>query len=127
MHQIQPSASNDLFGYRPPVADKPTILEELPGGIRLERGFTITSDRSDKVRKKWKAADFDVAFRKLEIGGSFSVKVPAGEEPIYTQNAVSGAASTYSRKFAQANPNLPRRIFTTRQQPGGIVRCWRTQ
>jgi len=122
---MQTQHSADLFDYRPPSVAKPTILEELDDGIRLEVGFPIASDRSDVARKKWDTSKFP--FGKLEVGGSFSVKVPRGEEPIYTQNAVSGAASTYSRRFARANPNMPVRIFTTRQQSGGVVRCWRTQ
>lgn len=90
----------------------------------IERGVPITADRSDNVRTKWDPTKFP--FAAMAIGDSFVARPPAGEELIFTQNAVSGAASSFARRYAKEAPDAARRTFTTRQQGGRFVRCWRT-
>lgn len=90
----------------------------------IEHGVPIAADRSDVQRTKWDASKFP--FARLEVGDSFTVRPPEGEELIFTQNTVSGAASVYARRAAKEAPDAPRKAFTTRQQGGRFVRCWRT-
>lgn len=116
---------NDLFGYKPPPEPpkKPVTLGRV-NGFWIEANRPIATDRQSVARKKWDSSKFP--FADLAVGQCFVVDVPEGEEPIYTQNTVSGAASTYARRFAKDNPNAIAKLFTTRQQ-GRVVRCWRTQ
>ena len=89
----------------------------------IEQDVPISADRTNSQRHKWNTKMFP--FNKMQIGDSFVARPPAGEELIYTQNAVSGAGCVYARKRAISHPDEPRRVFTTRQQFGVQVRCWR--
>lgn len=90
----------------------------------IERGVPITADRSENQRTKWDPTKFP--FANMAVGDSFVARPPAGEELIFTQNAVSGAASSFARRYSKENPDAGWRTFTTRQQGGRFVRCWRT-
>lgn len=89
----------------------------------IERGVAISSDRSARQRTKWDTSKFP--FARMEPGDSFVVEAPIDEPLIYTQNAVSGAASSFTDKHHQLYPGVPKRVYTTRQQAGHKVRCWR--
>lgn len=101
-------------------------MDDLFSGIDafpIERGIEITNDRQEVQRTKWDVTLFP--FASMDVGESFKVAPPPGEPLIYTQNAVSGAASTFSKRRAAEYPAIQPPKFTTRQQKGGFVRCWR--
>jgi hypothetical protein len=100
--------------------------EDADADFPIERGVPITADRSSGQRTKWDIVRLKLRLARLEVGDCITVRPPEGEELIYTQNAVSGAACSFSRAFAKDNPGQPPRSFTTRQQGGRFVRCWRT-
>lgn len=90
----------------------------------IETGVPVSTDRSSNERVKWDTDKFP--FARMSVGDSFVVHAPESEPLIYTQNAVSGAASSWAKKRHDAYPGVPKPVFTTRQQAGHRIRCWRT-
>lgn len=103
------------------------LLDARPAALLfpISSGIPIAADRSESQRHKWDTAQFP--FMRMEVGDSFDARPPEGEELIYTQNTVSGAASSWARKRHEQRPGEPIRKFTTRQQGGRFVRCWRVE
>lgn len=91
----------------------------------LEKGVPVTGDASGERKCSVDREMLDRTFAKMEIGDCFSVHPQEGEHVIYVQNAVSGAASSWAKKRAELYSGVPKPVFTTRQQKGGFVRCWR--
>lgn len=106
---LRDTSDPDLFSYDP--------NDPFP----IERGVPVASDRSASRNATWPKPEFP--FSRMVVGESFVVRPEhCGDAPlIVTQNIVSSAASAYCQEFApEARPK-----FTTRQQGGRFVRCWR--
>lgn len=107
------------------LRDQPVF--DFAGTFPIQKHIPVTGDRSEGRKCEVDREMLDRTFASMECGDSFTVHPQEGEHVIYVQNAVSGAASSWAKKRHERYPGTPKPIFTTRQQKGGFVRCWRVQ
>lgn len=92
--------------------------------FKIEHGIPLASDRAASRHRSWPKPQLRDTFARMRVGDSFTVFPHhyGGAPLIVVQNIVSSAASAYSKDF----PLSTRPRFSTRQQGGRFVRCWRT-
>lgn len=99
----------------------PLFAAALP--FELESGIPVSSDRSSSRNGSIVKPDLDPMFEAMRVGDSFSIYPrDCGDATlIQTQNIVTTAMCRFAKQYAaDCRPK-----FTTRQQGGRFVRCWR--
>lgn len=89
----------------------------------IEAGVPVTSDRASSRHAELVRVDLEPTFTAMRPGDSFAFRPDDCNAPtlLVAQNYLTSAVAKYCRGFTpEARPK-----FTTRQQGGRFVRCWR--